>query len=138
MFWESTKLMEATNAGIASGLLRLTLLCHSIDKHLAATAGVTVDEMHCLSQLHQEQPACVKRLSELLNASPTRTSKILKHLERRGFVTRTLHPEDRRKELVTLTDGGKIVAGHIVYLSSEAIQSFVCPLARQLPGCVSN
>jgi DNA-binding MarR family transcriptional regulator len=130
--------MGQTNTHTASGLLRLTLLCHSIDKHLAATAGVTVDEMHCLCQLHQEQPACVKRLSELLNASPTRTSKILKNLERRTFVTRTLHPEDRRKELVTLTDRGRIVAEHIACLSTEAIQSFVCPLAKQFPGCMSN
>ncbi len=100
-------------------LLRLTLRCRDIDRHLASLAGLTVDEMHCLNVLYVDQPYCVKKLSELLGAKATRTSKILGKLERGGLVTRTLHASDRRKESVTLTDEGKRAIEQILHLSGE-------------------
>jgi len=39
--------------------------------------------MHCLSALFSEHPSSVTRLTELINVSPSRASKILKHLEER-------------------------------------------------------
>ena len=120
-------------------LLRLTLRCRDIDRHLASMAGLTVDEMHCLNVLHADQPYCVKKLSELLGARATRTSKILKSLERGGFVTRALHPSDRRKELVTLTDRGRQTVEHILHLSGEVgtelFQKALAEEVEETPQC---
>ena len=100
-------------------LLRLTLQCRKVDKELSAAVSLTIDELHCLSVLFLEQPECVKELNELLGLSATRTSKILLALERRGYLVRTLHRLDRRREQVTLTPDGVRVAENVLSLSGR-------------------
>jgi len=100
-------------------LLRLTRRCRGIDKYVSSRAELTVDEMHCLSVLYSDHPPSVKRLSELINVSSTRSSKLLKDLEEREFVPRTLDADDRRKEQVVLTDRGVKAVETIVSLYSE-------------------
>ena len=63
--------------------------------------------MHCLSALYSDRPASVRRLYELINVSPSRASKILTHLEKKGLVSRTMDAADHRRGQVTLTDAGE-------------------------------
>jgi DNA-binding MarR family transcriptional regulator len=100
-------------------LLRLTRRCRGIDKYVSSSAGLTIDEMHCLSALLSEKPSSVSRLSELINVSPTRASKILKGLEQRGLVSRMLDAVDRRREQVILTETGRKAALVILSLFAE-------------------
>ncbi|MEK6569961.1 MAG: transcriptional regulator [Bacteroidota bacterium] len=100
-------------------LLRLTLLCRKVDKELALSAGFSVDELHCLGVLYLERPSCVKKLSQFLGLSATRTSKILRSLEQKGYVARALQLTDRRKEQVTLTREGMEAAENVLSISSE-------------------
>jgi DNA-binding MarR family transcriptional regulator len=111
--------VEHTESKFALELLRLTRQCRGIDKYVAASAGLSVDEMHCVIALFTERPSSVTRLSELINVSPTRASKILKSLGQRGLVTRTLDPEDHRREVVILTPAGERGAGGIFSLVAE-------------------
>jgi DNA-binding MarR family transcriptional regulator len=103
-------------------LLELTLLCRKIDRQLATSTSLSVDELHCLSVLYLERPTCVKKLNELLGLSGTRTSKILRTLERRGYVVRSLHLQDRRMEQVTLTEEGQRVAENVLSVSGETVR----------------
>jgi DNA-binding MarR family transcriptional regulator len=75
--------------------------------------------MHCLLALFSEHPPSVKRLSELINVSATRASKILRGLEQRGFVTRTMHAADHRREQVMLTEAGTKAAQGILSMFAE-------------------
>ncbi len=75
--------------------------------------------MHCLSALFTDRPQSVKRLSELISASPTQTSKILKSLELEGYLSRTMDPADRRKEQVVLTESGTRAVQEILSLFTE-------------------
>jgi DNA-binding MarR family transcriptional regulator len=106
-------------------LLELTLLCRKIDKQLASSTSLSVDELHCLSMLYLERPTCVKKLNELLGLSATRTSKILRTLERRGYVVRSLHLQDRRMEQVTLTEEGQRAAENVLSVSGETVRKLV-------------
>jgi len=99
--------------------LRLTRRCRGIDKYVSSSAGLTIDEMHCLSALLSESPPSVSRLSELINVSPTRASKVLKGLELKGLVSRMLDAVDRRKEKVILTETGRREALVILSLFAE-------------------
>jgi len=76
----------------------------------------------------------VKRLSELINVSTTRTSKILKDLEQRGYVSRNPDAEDRRKEQVLLTETGSLTVNKILSfyteIGSELITSWQQELAQ--------
>jgi DNA-binding MarR family transcriptional regulator len=111
--------MYATEPRFGIDLLRLTRRCRGIDKYVSSRAELTVDEMHCLSVLYSDHPPSVKRLSELINVSSTRASKILKDLEDRELVTRTLDAVDRRKEQVVLTESGAEAVQRIVGLYTE-------------------
>ncbi len=97
-----------SQAGLdAAGLL---LRCHKMEKSLAAFAGLSVDEFHCLIQLRLHAPCCVKTLCELTGIHATRASKLLSALEKRGYLVRSLGVEDKRKESLTLTNAGAGVA----------------------------
>lgn len=111
--------VELPNATLGVELLRLTRRCRGIDKYVSSSAGLTIDEMHCLSVLLSEQPHSVTQLSELINVRPSRASKVLKGLEERGYVSRALHSLDRRKETVMLTEPGVRVAEGILTLFVE-------------------
>ncbi len=80
---------------------------------------MTIDEMHCLCALFSERPPSVSRLSELINVSPTRASKILKDLEQNGLVSRRADAADRRREQVALTESGGQAAVRILSLFQE-------------------
>ena len=97
----------------------MTRRCRGIDKHVSSRAELTIDEIHCLSVLFSDHPSSVKRLSELINVSSTRASKILKDLEQRGFVSRTLGTADRRMEQVILTELGAKTILKVLSLYSE-------------------
>jgi DNA-binding MarR family transcriptional regulator len=114
--------MVRTNVLTGAELLRLTLLCRKIDKQLATSASLSVDELHCLGVLYLERPSCVKKLNELLGHSAPRTSKILRSLERRGYVVRSLHLIDRRMEQVSLTEDGQRAAETVLSVSSDAVR----------------
>ncbi len=111
--------MLSTEPRFGAELLRLTRRCRGIDKYVSSQAELTIDEMHCLSVLYFEHPPSVKRLSELINVSSTRASKILKDLEDRQFVSRTLDAEDRRKEQVVLTEKGTQAIQKVLSLYTE-------------------
>lgn len=111
--------MISTEPRFGVDLLRLTRRCRGIDKYVSSRAELTVDEMHCLSVLYADHPPSVKRLSELINVSSTRASKILKDLEGREYVSRTLDADDRRKEQVVLTERGNGAVEKVIALYTE-------------------
>ncbi len=111
--------METLRPDVASQMLRLSLLCRKADRMIAQSVGLSVDEMHCLNLLSSEKPTCVKNLIEQLGVSSTRTSKILRSLEERGFVTRAALESDRRMENISLTSKGTEITRKCLVLSSE-------------------
>jgi DNA-binding MarR family transcriptional regulator len=106
----------------------LLLRCHRLQKELAASADLSIDEFHCLTQLYIHAPCCVKNLCEFTGIQPTRASKLLNVLEAKGYVSRALSVEDRRKESLTLTQAGTAVARSL--LESCALSGQ--PLAESL------
>lgn len=102
-------------------VVRLLLRCHQIEKELAASAGLSVDEFYCLTQLYFRAPCCVRTLREVLGVSPTRVSRLLHDLELRGYLTRSLAIDDKRREQLALTSKGLATARGL--LQSSAFSS---------------
>lgn len=121
--------MEPSHPEPGMDVTRLLLKCHQLEKELATSADMSVDEFHCLSQLYMHAPCCVKTLCELLGVHPTRASRLLHDLEKKGYLTRSLGFADKRKELVTLTDNGVAIARSLLQSSALSIRH----LAASLP-----
>ncbi|MDL1892103.1 winged helix DNA-binding protein [Sphingobacteriales bacterium CHB3] len=119
----------------AEGLLQLTLVTQKIARCLADDAGLSVSELNCMLQLYLEKPCCVRKLTEMLGIGTTSTSKLLRSLDGRGWLTRELDPADRRMERVALTDKGAEVAKQILLAADNiAIQILdKLPDERRLP-----
>lgn len=56
------------------------------------------------------EPTNPKHLAETLNLSTARIAAVLGNLEKRGLISRTMDPDDRRRINVSLTNCGKKVA----------------------------
>ncbi|EOH72471.1 MarR family winged helix-turn-helix transcriptional regulator [Enterococcus malodoratus] len=56
------------------------------------------------------EPTNPKQLAETLNLSTARIAAVLGNLEKRGLISRTMDPDDRRRINVSLTDSGRKAA----------------------------
>lgn len=56
------------------------------------------------------EPTNPKHLADTLNLSTARIAAVLGNLEKRGLISRTMDPNDRRRINVSLTENGKKVA----------------------------
>jgi DNA-binding MarR family transcriptional regulator len=129
--------VDSPDSKLAVELLRLTRRCRGIDKYVSSSAALTIDEMHFLSAIYFEHPPSVKSLTELVAIEPTRASKILKLLEQKGFVVRSIQPMDHRKEKLILTQQGVLVAQQILSMfaevGSELLGSWRRDLSTEFP-----
>jgi len=87
-------------------LLDLILFCRKSCKELARWSELTVEEFLCLGLLFVHPPSSVKELSRSLGVNASQTSRILRTLEEKGLISRSLNVADRRVEDVTLTPRG--------------------------------
>ena len=66
--------------------------------------GVTTAQFPFLAELfHEEKPVTQDELSKALCIDPAATARALDQLEKKGFVTREVNPENRRQKLVSVT-----------------------------------
>ncbi|WP_235034574.1 MarR family transcriptional regulator [Streptomyces sp. NBC_00080] len=90
------------------GLLkRATGLLDRAVEPLYAGAPLTAPEVDTLIPLrHATEPVIARSLAERLGLSRAGVSRTLAKLEKRGFITRTPNPADRRAALLTITESG--------------------------------
>jgi DNA-binding MarR family transcriptional regulator len=82
---------------------------HLIGLHLErAGLGVTQAEAHLLARL-ADGPATVGELHREFGHKRSTLTSVLDRLEERGYVERTVNPDDRRSFVVTTTrEGGRV------------------------------
>lgn len=81
--------------------------------HLAgqmAPLGLQNPEAHLLSFLRSYSPAAISELRRVFGLRKSTLTSLLDRLERRGLLTRSVHPTDRRSWLVSLTEEGRRAA----------------------------
>lgn len=70
-------------------------------------AGLTNTQFSLLMALNRPESAPMREVGALLGTDRTTLTAQLKPLERDGLVTVALHPDDRRRRLLALTDAGR-------------------------------
>ena len=86
--------------------------------------GLTSGQFSLLNALNRPKPPAIGPVAQLLAMDRTTLTAALKPLERDGFVTVTVDPNDRRSRLLHLTDKGQKVLASAV------------PIWRDLHGAV--
>lgn len=72
-------------------------------------AGLTSGQFSLLMSLNRPEPAGMRSVATLLAMDRTTLTAALKPLERRGLVTVSVDPKDRRGRLIALTPRGRAV-----------------------------
>lgn len=99
-----------------SALLGLQRAVHATLQALAAELadlGLTASEINVLGNLADGRSRTVNELGADVGSRPTTLTSVLDRLERRGLLTRTGHPQDRRKVVLQLTPTGRRVAERV-------------------------
>src|SRR3954451_4280900 len=97
-------------------LVRDTCLCFHAQRTARALArrfdealrpvGLTNGQFSLLMSLNRPEPASMRSVASLLAMDRTTLTAALKPLERRGLLTVSLDPKDKRSRLIALTPAG--------------------------------
>jgi DNA-binding MarR family transcriptional regulator len=72
---------------------------------------LTAEQFHVLKSLKEDSGIAQNKLCEAVEKSPANITRILDRLEKKDYLVRRDHPEDRRSTLVYLTAaGGELMA----------------------------
>ena len=82
-------------------------------------AGVTDTEHKICTFLYFHNDVCQDMIANTLMLDKTTVAKALVSLESRGLILRSQNPENRRKNILTITDAGKETIGDIVDIYDE-------------------
>jgi DNA-binding MarR family transcriptional regulator len=109
-------LQRATHAT----LHRLSMALRDLD--------LTASEINALGNLGDGQARTTSQLGAAVGAKPTTLTGVLDRLERRGYITRTASPTDRRATVITTTTAGRQAARRIRKAMTDLEQQAVADL----------
>ncbi|WP_458683340.1 MarR family winged helix-turn-helix transcriptional regulator [Prescottella equi] len=96
-----------------------------------AEAVLTAAEVELLVPLrYADEAVTAIRLAELLGMSRAGVSKTLANLERRGMISRTTNPADRRSVLIALSDAGMSAIDNVFPRELEAHARLLAGLGK--------
>ncbi|WP_245568602.1 MarR family winged helix-turn-helix transcriptional regulator [Nocardia concava] len=96
-----------------SALLELQRATHATLQLLAAELvdlNLNASEINALANLADGRSRTVSELAAEVGSRPTTLTSVLDRLERRGHITRTVGPNDRRVVVIDLTESGRAAA----------------------------
>jgi len=100
---------RATDLGIVDALVRLSFAVQGVLTRVAAEYDVSLIQVRLLGVLRDHEPGMME-LAQFLGLDKSSMTGLVDRAERRGFVRRTMPPEDRRTVHVALTDRGRELA----------------------------
>jgi DNA-binding MarR family transcriptional regulator len=92
-------------------------------RNVTAATGLPFTRVRALKRL-RGGPLTLGALAESLGTDAPAATVAVNDLERRGLVTRLVHPEDRRAKLVSLTPAGRAVLRTVRRVVDEPPASF--------------
>ncbi|GAA3846055.1 MarR family winged helix-turn-helix transcriptional regulator [Amycolatopsis tucumanensis] len=109
----------------------LVLHRHDRRRLVADALGLSFFKAKALRRL-VPGPLTLGELAELLDTDRPYTTVVVDDLEQRGLVSRTVHPDDRRRKLVTVTPAGAEMAAAANRILSEPPPFFAALDADEL------
>lgn len=86
---------------------------------------VTAEQWAVLNRLWEREGISPKELSELTSKDQPTTVRMLKILEKRGFIWRRVNPKDNRSFLIFLTPQGRALKDKLFPLAFDALAQAV-------------
>jgi len=113
--------------GLVDALAQLSFLVHNALAEIAGQHGLSIIQTRLLGVLRDREPT-MNALGRHLGLDKSSVSGLVDRAQRRGLVTRTVSPADRRAVQVSITDTGRQLAGHVAARFTQRIETFVAGL----------
>ncbi|MCZ8518507.1 MULTISPECIES: MarR family winged helix-turn-helix transcriptional regulator [Paenibacillus] len=86
---------------------------------------ITSEQWSVLNTLTLRDGVNQRELSQRTEKDPTNVTRILDQLERKGWIRRAPHPEDRRAYLIYATDSGRELNRTLAPMEAEMVASLL-------------
>ncbi len=114
--------------GLVDALAQLSFLVHNALAEIAGQHGLSIIQTRLLGVLRDREPT-MNALGRHLGLDKSSVSGLVDRARRRGLVTRTVSPADRRAVQVSVTDTGRQLAGQVAAAFTERVETFTAGLA---------
>ncbi len=94
-------------------IIKLKLIGHCTENRISSSCKLSLSELNGIIVMRGEQAITCSDFSKKINLSPSRTSRIIDHLVRKGLILRKTKEKDRRTTLLFLTKKGQKVQAKI-------------------------
>lgn len=129
-------------AEVANLTFQLLTNCNEKEERLAAQFEITVPEFRTLRIFRGELQLPIKELIKRIHLSGSRLTRILTELEKKGFLVRSIDPEDRRGINVTLTKKGRSMSEALehryIQIHEEILADVPVDRQEEIMGSLSN
>jgi DNA-binding MarR family transcriptional regulator len=103
----------------------------ALNEEALAPYGTNGRELAVLLVLDGREPASQQQAAHRLGIDRTTMVALLDTLEGKGLVSRHPHADDRRRNVVELTEAGQDTVRRATKASNEAERTFLAPLSSQ-------
>lgn len=93
--------------------------------HHYQSFDITTEQWVVLNRLAEQDGISQKELSLRAEKDQTNVTRILDHLQRKGFIERRSNPLDRRSFLAFITDKGRELNQQLIPIEEQVIQSIL-------------
>lgn len=90
---------------------------HHVD-HMLKPFDITMEQLHILKNIERQDGRTQREICSMAGKSPANITRILDRLEKKQLIVRRDNPEDRRSQLVSLTQNGHALASRLSDLFS--------------------
>ncbi|MEA2020977.1 MAG: MarR family transcriptional regulator [Candidatus Caldatribacteriota bacterium] len=87
-------------------IIELKNICIEDEEKIRTLCDISLAEYKGITQIDIEEKITCNLLSQKMDLSPSRGSRIIDSLVRRGYFLRTTNPEDRRSFVISLSSSG--------------------------------
>jgi MarR family transcriptional regulator, organic hydroperoxide resistance regulator len=124
---------SSVHATTGALLWRLTMKWRAAVERTVTPLGLTHAQYTLLGSLYahtlrHEQPPSQRELADYTGLDPVYVSKLIRALERAGFVDRATHPADPRAVQVRITEQGVDVIQRAVTIVHELLEELTAPI----------
>lgn len=102
------------NESLGRVIYRTSLKLRNYAEKLLSPYDLTVEQYHLLKNTSAEEGLSQNQLCEIVGKKPANITRILDRLEKKGWIERQPHPEDRRSSLVYLTKEGMRISAKVL------------------------
>ncbi len=86
--------------------------------------GLTVEQWVALKTIDEHAPLIQKELALLIEKNPNTVKSLVEHLEKKGFIARTVDEADRRNLILTITDKGRALIPPLSEMDRDINENF--------------